>query len=65
MPMVFQNNWAPQNMPMSNLALVNNFNNFQLTQMQEQMYPPMNDPGLINPNGEMNATEEQYEYNEN
>lgn len=46
--MVFQNNWAPKLMPMTNMALTNNFNNFQLNQMQQnypqqnQGYPPQN-----------------------
>ncbi len=34
MPNVFQNNWTPKMMPMTNLALTNDFNNFQLNQMQ-------------------------------
>lgn len=40
MPQVFQTNWAPQVMPAANLALTNNFANYQLTQMQSQSYPP-------------------------
>lgn len=46
MPMVFQNNWTPKMMPQTNMALTNDFNNFQLNQMaqnmpqQNQGYPP-------------------------
>jgi hypothetical protein len=44
MPSVFQNNWAPQAMPMTNFSLPNNFQNFNLQGMgggQQQQYPPM------------------------
>jgi len=66
MPPVFQTNWAPQNMPIANMALENNFNNFQLSQMQEQQFPPTGYPPVYpnNPNGpnggtnaQLNATE--------
>jgi hypothetical protein len=40
MPNVFQNNWSPKSMPMTNMAVNNNFANFQLNQMQQQNYPP-------------------------
>ena len=44
MPNVFQQNWAPQQMPATNLALSNNFANYNLGQMgggyQQQQYPP-------------------------
>ena len=44
MPPVFQTNWAPQQMPMTNIALSNDFANFNLNQMQQgypqQGYPP-------------------------
>jgi hypothetical protein len=33
MPQVFQNNWSPQVMPMTNLELPNNFANFNLNAM--------------------------------
>lgn len=43
MPNVFQNNWTPKMMPITNLALKNDFNNYQLNQMQQQQnYPPQN-----------------------
>lgn len=42
MPNVFQNNWSPKMMPITNMALTNDFNNFQLNQMQQQNYPPQN-----------------------
>lgn len=46
MPNVFQNNWAPKMMPITNLALTNDFNNYQLNQMQQQQnYPPQNQQG--------------------
>ena len=46
MPIIFQNNWAPQMMPDTNMAVVNNFNNFQLSQMQQQpQYPPQPQQG--------------------
>lgn len=38
MPNIFQNNWAPKMMPNTNLALTNDFNNYQLQQMQNQGY---------------------------
>lgn len=41
MPNVFQNNWHPKAMPLTNLAVTNDFNNFNLNQMQ-QNYPPQN-----------------------
>lgn len=41
MPNVFQNNWNPKAMPLTNLAVTNDFNNFQLNQMQ-QYNPPQN-----------------------
>ena len=41
MPNIFQNNWHPKAMPMTNLAVTNDFNNFQLNQMQ-QNYAPQN-----------------------
>ena len=34
-PNMFQNNWAPKMMPNTNLALTNDFNNYQLGQMQQ------------------------------
>jgi hypothetical protein len=51
MPMVFQNNWTPKMMPQTNMALTNDFNNFQLNQMaqnvapQNQGYPPQQNQG--------------------
>ena len=47
MPPVFQQNWAPQQMPSTNLALSNNFANYNLNQMgggypqqgYQQQYP--------------------------
>ena len=62
MPNVFQNNWAPKMMPNTNLALTNDFNNYQLGQMQQSPtgYPnqvhPQNqgynpNPQGYNPNG--------------
>jgi hypothetical protein len=33
MPQVFQSNWSPKTMPMTNLQLPNNFNNFNLEAM--------------------------------
>lgn len=41
MPSVFQTNWAPQQMPATNLTLPNNFQNFSLQGMGGgQQYPP-------------------------
>lgn len=43
MPSMFQNNWQPQMMPMTNMALQNNFNNFNMASMgMAQNYPPKN-----------------------
>lgn len=39
MPNVFQNSWSPKVMPNTNLALTNDFNNYQLGQMQMQQSP--------------------------
>ena len=45
MPSMFQNNWQPQMMPMTNMALQNNFNNFNMASMgMAQNYPPQNVP---------------------
>ncbi len=41
MPNVFQNNWAPKLMPITNLALTDNFVNAQINNMQSN-YPPQN-----------------------
>ncbi len=45
MPALFQNNWAPQAMPTTNMALQNNFANFNLNNLGSNMnmapqYPP-------------------------
>lgn len=45
MPNIFTSNWAPQAMPATNMAVVNNFNNFQISQMQPQQYPPVPQQG--------------------
>lgn len=51
MPNLFQNNWQPQIMPQTNMALQNNFNNFNLASLgQSQQYPPQNTyPSQQNP----------------
>lgn len=41
MPSIFQNNWSPQVMPMTNMQLPNNFNNFNLNNMGGGGYPGM------------------------
>lgn len=48
-PSLFNNNWQPQVMPATNLAIINNFNNFNLSNLSApQQYPPSNYP----PNGQ-------------
>lgn len=43
MPNLFQSNWQPQVMPQINMALQNNFNNFNLASLgHPQQYPPQN-----------------------
>lgn len=44
MPSVFQSGWSPQVMPQTDMALMNNFQNQNLAQMQgygyqQQVYP--------------------------
>lgn len=42
-PALFTTNWQPQVMPATNLALQNNFNNFNLASLGGgQQYPPAN-----------------------
>jgi hypothetical protein len=42
MPSLFNNNWAPKVMPMTNMVLPNNFANFNINAMgQPNMYPGM------------------------
>lgn len=43
-PSLFTNNWTPQMMPATNLALQNNFSNFNLSNLGNggQQYPPSN-----------------------
>lgn len=44
-PSLFTTNWQPQVMPATNLALQNNFNNFNLANLGGgQQYPPSNYP---------------------
>ncbi len=44
-PSLFNNNWQPQIMPATNMALQNNFNNFNLSNLGGgQQYPPSNYP---------------------
>jgi hypothetical protein len=44
-PSLFSNNWQPQVMPNTNMALENNFNNFNLASLgAQQQYPPSNYP---------------------
>ena len=51
MPNVFQQNWSPQVMPQTDLALTNNFQNYNLNQMgggyhqQQQGYQPQQQQG--------------------
>lgn len=43
MPNMFTTNWQPQLMPPTNMALQNNFNNFNMATMGlAQNYPPQN-----------------------
>ncbi len=45
LPPVFQNNWTPQVMPLTNLVLPNNFNNFNLNNLPPPVQPnPLNVP---------------------
>lgn len=45
MPSLFSSNWQPQVMPTTNMALQNNFNNFNLASLgAPQQYPPSNYP---------------------
>ncbi len=56
-PSLFNNNWQPQVMPATNMALQNNFNNFNLASLGGggQQYPPSNYP----PNQQQNLGQGQ------
>lgn len=58
MPALFQNNWAPKVMPMTNMVLPNNFGNFNLNAMGAAMAigpppPAMNQPMMNQPQQQM------------
>lgn len=58
MPPLFQNNWAPKVMPMTNMVLPNNFGNFNLDAMGAAMAmgpppPAMNQPMMNQPQQQM------------
>lgn len=65
MPNVFQQNWAPQQMPMTNMALSNNFANYQLGQMgggyPQQGYPQQPYPQQGYPPGPQSMPPPQYQ----
>ena len=49
-PSLFTQNWQPQVMPVTNIALQNNFNNFNLASLGGgQQYPPMQQPMMQQP----------------
>jgi hypothetical protein len=68
MPSMFQTNWQPQMMPMTNMALQNNFNNFNMAAMgMAQSYPPQNVPPPQNyppQNNMMNMQPPQNNFNQ-
>lgn len=44
MPNVFQNNWAPKQMPNTIIVVSNKFDNFNLSQMQQPQQQPPSPP---------------------
>ncbi len=51
MPQMFQSNWTPQVMPMTNLVLPNTFNNFNLSSLPPlplDDLPPQQSPNPMN-----------------
>ena len=53
MPPLFQNNWAPKVMPMTNMVLPNNFGNFNLDAMGAAMAMGPPPPAMLPPQQQM------------